>query len=127
MDQPKVDGRKTIVLDFNGVLDTYTGWRGPDYMYQPRQGVEVFLSTLCSRGYKLIVLTASNIQKVKQWLCFHKLDDYIEDVVNVKPPAIVYLDDRGVTFTGDFNKAYDDIVNFHTHWEDKSKIQGEKW
>jgi hypothetical protein len=127
MDLPKVDGTKTIVLDFNGVIDDYQGWKGSATSYPPREGVEPFLAMLVTKGYRLIVCTASNIQQVKQWICRYNLDQYIEDVVNVKPPAIVYLDDRAVTFNGDFNKAYDDIVNFHTFWENKSEEQGARW
>lgn len=127
-DQPKVDGRKTIVLDFNGVCDLYEGWKGPDFMYEPRPGLRDFLWRLTNAGFKVMVCTASNTQKVKQWFCKYDLDRFIEDVVNTKPPAIVYLDDRGVTFTGDFDKAFDDIVFFHTFWETQNHIkQGDRW
>lgn len=40
-------------------------------------------------------------------------------MVNVKPPAIVYLDDRGITFDGDFAHAYSAIVWFKTFWEEE--------
>lgn len=68
---PVKDARKTICLDFNGVLDTYTGYRGPNFMYPPRPGVWSFLHMLHEDGFELIVCTAANIQKVKQWLTMH--------------------------------------------------------
>jgi hypothetical protein len=127
MDLPKVDGRRTIAIDFNGVLDTYQGWNGSATSYPPRKGVEQFLNTLLVRGFKIIVYTASNIQEVAQWLIKYGLDVFIDDVVNTKPPAIVYLDDRAITFKGNFAEALDAIEHFKTFWEPDNIKTGDLW
>lgn len=125
MIQEWIDAKKTICIDFNGVLDTYTGWQGPDFMYPPRPGLAEFLTKI-SKTYKIVVLTSTNIQKVKQWLCKYRLDDYIDDVTDKKVPAIVYLDDRALTFNGDFDVTFDQIVAFKTYWEPTDIKTGEK-
>lgn len=119
-----IESRKTVVLDFNGVLDTYQGWTGVATAYPPRPGTEDFLKKLITAGFKIIILTAVNAQEVCEWLFKHHLEDYIYDVTNEKVPALVYLDDRGITFTGDFEKAFNDIINFKTHWEDINHHEG---
>ena|SRR5579871_1432217 len=50
---------KTVCVDYNGVLDTYTGWRGPDYFYPPRKGAREFLQALNERGFRLVKLLVS--------------------------------------------------------------------
>lgn len=119
MSQQYTNDKKTVCLDFNGCLDTYVGWKGPNFMYPPRPGVELFLSNLCQLGYKLIICTAANIDMVNNWLVQNGLDRYINKVTNEKPPAIVYLDDRAICFDGDFAHALSAIINFQTHWENK--------
>lgn len=125
----KVDfivARKTICIDFSGVLDNYQGWKGPDFVYGPRDGVADFLSKLQFAGYKVVILTAMEPAIVKNWLYRYELNAYVDDITNVKVPALVYLDDRGITFTGDFDKAFNDIINFKTHWETVENREGGK-
>jgi predicted phosphatase len=87
-------------------------------MYSPREGViRDFLWQLSNYGFKIIVCTAWDVQKVKQWLCKYNLDKFIDDVVKEKPPAIVYLDDRGICFDGNFDHALEAIIFFRTYWE----------
>jgi len=121
----KVDyakARKTICIDFNGVLDTYKGWTGK--MYPPREGAKEFLKTLQELGYSVVVFTAAPAQSVAEWLDEHEMSEYVDRITNMKVPAIIYLDDRGITFSGDFYKALDDIINFKTHWEDPEHHEG---
>lgn len=107
---------KTVCIDFDGVMNTYDGWKGDDELFQPREGLEDFLMKL-SQHFKLVVLSTRNAKKIWEWLFDHHLEIYIEDVTNEKVPAIAYLDDRGVCFTGDFSAALEALLNFKTHWE----------
>lgn len=41
---------KIACVDFNGVLDASTGWRGPDHFGPPAAGARTFLEALSARG-----------------------------------------------------------------------------
>jgi predicted phosphatase len=112
-----VEARRTIAVDWNGVLDLYCGYKGPEYVYQPRAGALSFLHQLCVRGYKVIVFTAADVDMVKQWLTDNLMMQFVDEVTNTKPPAIVYLDDRAICFNGNFNDALQEIDDFKTFWE----------
>jgi hypothetical protein len=107
---------RTACVDFNGVLDTYTGWKGPDHLYPPREGVREFLEQL-SAMYTVVVLTTFDHRKVRGWLRAHGLDGLVSDVTNKKIPATVYIDDRAVRFDGDYGATLREVERFRTHWE----------
>lgn len=110
------DNRKTIVLDFNGVLDTYEGWKGETYMYPPREGVADFLKALRAMGFQLVIMSAANIVMIANWLKKYELNTLIDGITDHKIPAIMYVDDRGITFKGDFQQTLEDIKNFKVYW-----------
>ena len=109
----------TIAVDFDGVINTYAGWEGADKEYAPREGVGSFLITLHESGWKIIIHTCRPRLDVRRWLKKHELTTYIHSVTNTKPIATIYLDDRGLQFTGDFKQALYDIANFTVHWKEK--------
>lgn len=109
-------GQKTIVIDWNGVLDTYQGWKGPDYTYPMRPGTPEFLRNLSSSGYKIVIMTAADPEAVKKWLSDNDIDWMVAKVTNEKVPAIVYLDDRAVCFNGNYDDALASILSFKPHW-----------
>jgi len=109
---------KTICLDFDGVANLYTGWKGEDELFEPRPGFDSFVLALVAHGYEVVVHSTRPAEKLERWL-EEKAPAVaaIVRVVDKKPPALVYLDDRGVTFTGDFDDALSAILNFKAHWE----------
>lgn len=110
---------KTVCVDFNGVLDLYQGWNGPgtEFRFGPRPGVEAFLTALARRGYRIVVLTAAEPRVVEGWLRANGLDGLVDDVTNKKPPALAYIDDRGITFRGDYEETLRELDAFRAHWE----------
>ena len=106
-----------ICIDFDGVLNNYNGYDG-DNLGTPRPGAKEFLEKL-SKKYIIIILSARRYTKIIKWLNEYDMLQYVAEVTSIKPPARVYLDDRGIQFNGDYEKALKDIKNFKTYWEVK--------
>lgn len=109
--------KRTLAIDFDGVMNLYTGWKGEDELYQPRSGLADFLNTLRRDEWTIIIYSTRDPEKIKEWLKAHKYEFLIDGISNKKPMATCYLDDRAVNFNGDWTDALAKLVNFKTHWE----------
>src|SRR5205085_3869517 len=104
MEDLVADGAPRIAcVDFNGVLDAYTGWRGAEHFDPPRRGAREFLAALRGRGFRVVIFTTRFDRDVWHWARSHALDQLIDDVTDRKPAAHVFVDDRAVCFRGDFD------------------------
>jgi len=114
---------KTICLDFNGVLDTYSGTNKDHskYTYPMREGAKQFLLDLKSMGYKIIIQTFVDPAGVREWLVNNKVDGLIDDVTNIKPAADIYMDDKAICFRGSFSDALKEIDKFAPFWSKEIK------
>lgn len=108
--------RKTICLDFDGVIHSYTsGWCGETVIPDPPiHGAREAIQRL-REHFRVVVHSArtasdAGCEAVRIWLDKHQIP--VDEVCRFKPPASVYLDDRGIRFTGDWNQAVIDIHNF---------------
>lgn len=108
-------------VDLNGVLDTFSGFRGPESYDPPRPGAREFLEELRARGFSVVIFTTRWADDVRRWLRQHKLDDLVDDVTDRKPAAFVFVDDRAVCFRGDFDATLREIDAFAAHWEHRSQ------
>jgi hypothetical protein len=111
---------KTICLDFDGVLNTYDGWKGDDVLFDPRPGAKEFIERLFDNGYEVVIHTTRPAEKILQWWRDNKFPgaEWIGPrIAHTKPPAFAYLDDRGICFTGNFNLAFEQIRDFRAFWE----------
>ncbi len=108
---------RIVCVDFNGVLDTYEGWRGERHFDPPRPGALDFLEQLAGRGFGVVIFTTRYAADVWTWLREHGLDHLVIDVTDRKPPAHVFIDDRAVCFRGDFAATLDEVDRFCAHWE----------
>ena len=99
--------RKTICLDFDGVLHRYeSGWGDGTIYDVPMDGAHDICWKLKGMGYNLVVLTArENLGDVCKWLMKYKFPDM--SVTNTKPPAIAYIDDRAIRFV-----SWRDVYNY---------------
>ena len=107
-----------LCLDFDGVIHSYTsGWKGADVIPdEPVEGAIGFLIEAVQTFDVCIFSSRSNqkggISAMKKWLKEHSGNCWyespcgagIEDVrfVTEKPPAMVSIDDRCITFTGEW-------------------------
>lgn len=108
--------KNTICVDFDGTLNTYDGWRGPDSWCPPRPGAIEFLKSLKNRGYSVVIFTTRPADGVWSWLRQYQAEGYVDDVTSTKIPAFVYVDDRSLTFRGDYADMLREIEDFHPYW-----------
>jgi hypothetical protein len=108
--------KRTICLDFDGVIHSYTsGFQGVDVIADPPvPGAREAVVELLDFGYDVTVFSTRCIsfkgsEAMRAWLRKHQFDDRLR-VSADKPPALLYVDDRGYRFEGD----WDAVVCFAT-------------
>lgn len=108
--------KPTICIDFDGVLNNYRGYDG-DNLGTPRPGAKEFLQEL-NKNYKVIILSARRYSKIITWLNEHGLWEYVTDVTSFKPPALAYIDDRGIQFKGNYQEILEQLKDFKPYWRE---------
>lgn len=111
---------KTVVLDFDGVIHSYTsGWKGVDVIPDPPvEGIKEAIEEI-RKQYKVVIVSTrcfqeGGLEAVKKWL--NKYNITVDEVLAHKPPAIVYVDDRAITFDGNAKDLLRKIKTFKT-WQ----------
>ena len=107
-----------VCVDFDGVLNNYTGWKGEDDLSTPREGAKEFLEKL-GNNFKIIIFTTRDTNKVEKWMQDNNMP--YDSVTNTKVGAMAYVDDRAVKFRGDFDSTLIELEKFHTYWELKEE------
>lgn len=92
----------TLAVDFDGTMTLAGPYEPgvPSVGIQP--GLRQALAEWNAEGYRVVVLTARNPADVWPWLAAHGLTPFVVAVTNTKPPAVAYIDDRAVSFGGDW-------------------------
>ncbi len=108
--------RKTICLDFDGVIHSYlSGWQGEAVIPDPPiHKVDVAIRQL-RKTFRVVVhsarcRTGEGCQAIAEWLARHQIE--VDAVCQHKPPAHIYVDDRAVRFTGDWDATIAEIHAF---------------
>lgn len=108
--------KKIISIDLDGVLNKYEGNYKKNKLSPIKEGAYSFLEKL-SKDFIIEIYTVREKNLCKKWLKDNNLSQFVSDVRNVKnPKTSVFLDDRAITFDGDFEKAYNKIISFQPHW-----------
>ena len=103
--------KKRILIDLDGVLNTYQGDYNPEYIPPLADGAIEFLEKLYT-DYELVLFSARNIDSVKEWCLENKLNKYFSDITNIKKSSYLIIDDRCICFNGCFNQLLSQIKEF---------------
>ena len=115
---------KTICLDFDGVIHLNRRFVASTIIEdEPVQGAAHAIERLREQ-YKVVVHSCrcasdGGVDAIKDWLSLHGIE--VDDVVDYKPLAEVYVDDRAVAFDGDWLATLDDISEFKPWWRRKKE------
>ncbi len=108
--------KKTILLDLDGVLNTYNGEYDKNYIPPIKDGAYNLIKEL-AKDYKIVIFTTRNSLIASKWVIENGLDKYVENVTNVKEPAYLIIDDRCINFDGDYRKLEKQIKNFEVWYK----------
>lgn len=116
---------KTICIDFDGVLADYSkGYQGEDRFGDMIPNSDTATQILKKKGWTIIIYTTRPVtEALRTWL---KENGIAYDHINSNPGqpegsdistgckimADIYLDDRGMRFTGDWRWTIQDIASF---------------
>ncbi len=103
---------KTLLVDLDGVLNTYKGDYKSDYIPPIREGAREFLEYLNNNEYEVKVFTTRNKELAEKWLEENGLKDLILYVTNHKEKCYLMIDDRCVTFKGNYEETIEEVKNF---------------
>ena len=103
--------KKTILIDLDGVLNTYTGKYDDGFIPPIKDGAKEFLVEL-SRDYKIKLFTTRDKNLVQDWINENSLSEFVFGVTNMKELCSVYIDDRCICFDGDFSTLKSQISKF---------------
>ncbi len=103
--------KKTILLDLDGVLNTYDGKYQKDYIPPIRDGAKDFIKKLY-KDFEIILFTTREKQIALDWIIENELIDYFCEITNVKKPAYLIIDDRCINFNGDYEDLLIKIETF---------------
>lgn len=114
------NSRRTIAVDFDGVIAEYDGYKGAGVLGNPRPDVVEALRVLNGEGWKIVIHTTRGRKEIAAYLEQHGIpcdevnrnSDY--QTQGPKPVADVYWDDRALCYSGDARKDLDLIRNFRT-------------
>jgi len=106
---------KTILIDLDGVMNNYTKYE-ENFIPDIKDGAKEFLEKL-SKKYELVLFTTRDKALAQEWLKKWDIDCYFKEVTNIKKPAHLYIDDRALTFNGNYEQTLCEIDKFEVYWK----------
>lgn len=104
--------KKTICVDFDGVLNEYNGYEEGN-LGEPLSASKEFIRQL-RKKYKVVILTSRPKEQVIDWLNDNGFPSM--EVTDRKIPAVAYIDDRAIQFNGSYIQTIYEAVNFKPYW-----------
>ena len=95
--------KKTIAIDFDGVIHQYSqGWQDGTIYDPPMEGALDAVKKLASNNKLVIFSTRAKDPVLRgnmmEWLKDHGFSPYFSNVTHEKVIAHIYIDDRGLRF-----------------------------
>lgn len=100
--------KPTICLDFDGVIHRYSrGWQNGEIYDAPTEGFREWMVE-ARQHFNLVIYSsrsasAEGIEAMKAWLAKHGFNPKDFSFADTKPPAFITIDDRALTFDGDWS------------------------
>lgn len=111
----EMPAKKTLLIDFDGTIAQYDGWKGLTEVGEPLAKARHALCIL-SRQFRIVYFTTRAAFVVEPWLQRWGFPQGM--VTNEKVPAFLIIDDRAVTFTGQWtDELIQQIRDFKPWWE----------
>ena len=123
--------KQTVCVDFDGVIHQYYGYTGGSLSGKPVDGAFVFLDNLMDSGFSVTILSArANDQSQKELMHKWFIDNgYARlnklDITSSKPPALIYIDDKGYYFNGSNFPSMEFLKNFKPWWQKDDKAMND--
>jgi len=122
-----------LCLDFDGVIHSYTsGWMGAHLIPDPPLPGAIAFLRRASLAFRIVIFSSRSnqpggLEAMRAWLnlfAFKEDEDANEWLPQVefateKPPAFVTIDDRALTFNGDWNAYPVDYLLAFKPWNKK--------
>lgn len=107
--------KRTIALDFDGVLHKYNGWQDGK-IDGPIPGARDAVIEMLRRGQEVVIFSTRDPHMIRSWLVLHGFPQGLE-ITNVKKPFYVIVDDRAHAFQGEWSQeVLRDILKFEPYW-----------
>ena len=104
--------KRTILIDLDGVLNNYTGGYHEEYIPEIKEGAQEFIKNLYDEGFELKLFTTRPVNLTSRWLENYKMQNYFSEITSIKKPAWLIIDDRCLTFTGNYAECKSKIDSF---------------
>lgn len=109
-----------LCVDLDDTITDYPGWEGEGYIVvngKPAEGVREAIDTLRNEGWLVLVHSTrcnfkGGVVATAKWLEDNGIR--VDGVCFNKPPADIYLDDKGMTFDGNWAGMLEKIRGFKT-------------
>lgn len=115
-----------VCIDFDLTIASYSGWHGEGYVEItgiPLPGAKEAIKELRNSGYLVLIHSTrcgfeGGLPAIVTWLGVHNI--VVDGVCLNKPNADYYIDDKGITFNGDWSATVRRLKTFK-HWQHKKE------
>ena len=108
--------KKVLLIDLDGVLNEYKGNFNPEIIPPIKSGAKEFLIEL-TKNFELKLFTTRPKELASVWVKKYELETFFSEITNEKSPAWLIIDDRCLTFDGDYASMLEKIFEFKTWYK----------